>query len=345
MLPSAKFLDLFSFSLYHIIADSFMATIRKTKGRDRMRIDRLIGIIMTLLEKERVGARKLADMFEVSIRTVYRDIDAINMAGIPICSTSGVGGGFEILPQYKVDKKVFSSADLSALLMGLSGLSGVIRGDEPVNALAKVKSFIPAEKAKDIEFKVNQVCIDFSPWAGNGNTQPYFEIIKTALRESRLLSFEYIAHHGNETARTVEPYRLVLKSSHWYLYGYCRTKNDYRLFRLSRMSKLQMKEEIFTPRDYPNPQLEFEDTLKTMQTKIKIRVHKSVIDRVLDYCTYDAVKPDGDECCIVDFPFVENEYHYDILLSFGDKCECLEPPHVRAKMKQRIHDMAAIYES
>ena len=182
-----------------------------------MKVDRLVSIIMILLDKERIGAQELADMFEVSPRTIYRDIDAINMAGIPIRSTSGVGGGFEIMPQYKVDKKVFSTADLSALLMGLSSISDMVRGDELIHALAKVKSFIPADKAEDIELKVNQICIDLSPWMGNNNIQPYLEIIKTALQESRLLTFEYIAHHGNETSRTVEPCQLVLKSSHWYL--------------------------------------------------------------------------------------------------------------------------------
>lgn len=310
-----------------------------------MKVDRLVSIIMILLDKERIGAQELADMFEVSPRTIYRDIDAINMAGIPIRSTSGVGGGFEIMPQYKVDKKVFSTADLSALLMGLSSISDVVRGDELIHALAKVKSFIPADKAEDIELKVNQICIDLSPWMGNNNIQPYLEIIKTALQESRLLTFKYIAHHGNETSRTVEPYQLVLKSSLWYLYGYCHIKNDYRLFRLSRISKLQIQEETFTPRGYQKPQLEFDDILKTMQKKIKIRIHKSVMDRVLDYCTYEDFKPDSNEYYIVNFPFIENEYHYDILLSFGDKCECLEPLHIRAKIKQRIHDIAALYES
>lgn len=310
-----------------------------------MKVDRLVSIIMILLDKERIGAQELADMFEVSPRTIYRDIDAINMAGIPIRSTSGVGGGFEIMPQYKIDKKIFSTADLSTLLMGLSSISELIRGDELVHALAKVKSFIPADRAKDIELKVNQIRVDLSPWMGNSNIQPYFEIIKAALQESRLLTFDYVAHHGNKTARIVEPYQLVLKGSHWYLQGYCYIRNDYRLFRLSRMSNLQIKDETFTPRDYQKPQLEFDDILETMQTKIKIRIHKSVMDRVLDYCTYEDFSPDGNEYYIVSFPFIENEYHYDILLSFGDKCECLEPLHIRTKMKQRVHDIAALYES
>ena len=310
-----------------------------------MKIDRLVSMIMVLLEKERIGAQELADMFEVSPRTIYRDIDTINMAGIPIRSVSGVGGGFEIMPNYKIDKNVFSTADLSAILMGLSSLSDMIRGNELINALAKVKSFIPADQASDIELKTNQICIDLSTWIGNRNTQSYLETIKTALQDHRLVSFEYIAHHGKKTTRTVEPYQLVLKSGHWYFQGYCLMRKDFRLFRLSRISNLHMETEHFTPRDYQKPVLDFEEMLQSMQTPIKIRIHKSIMDRVLDYCTYEHFSPDGGEYYMVDFPFIENEYYYDILLSFGDKCECIEPLNIRAEMKRRIHDIAAIYDN
>ncbi|CAB1245665.1 Putative transcriptional regulator [Ruminococcaceae bacterium BL-4] len=310
-----------------------------------MKVDRLVSIIMILLAKDRIGAQELADMFEVSPRTIYRDIDTINMAGIPVCSTSGVGGGFEIMQKYKIDRKFFSTADLSAILMGLSSLSNMIRGDELVNALAKVKSFIPVDRAKDIELKANQIYIDLSPWMGNRNIQSNLEIIKTALQERKLLSFEYADRYGNKTARTAEPYQLVLKSSNWYMQGYCHKRSDYRLFKLSRISNLQTQEETFTPRDYQKPILDFAEILETMQTKIKIRIHKSVMDRVLDYCTYENFSPDGDEHYIVSFPFIENDYYYNILLGLGDKCECLEPLHIRAEMKRRIHDMATLYEN
>lgn len=318
--------------------------MKYSKAGEQMKVDRLISIIMVLLDKDRIGAQELADLFEVSPRTIYRDIDAINMAGIPVCSIPGVGGGFEIMPGYKIDKNVFSAADLSALLMGLSSLSGMVQGDEMAHALAKVRSFIPADKAKDIELKVNQICIDLSPWMGSGNTQSYLEMIKAALQDNKLLSFEYIAHHGNKTARTVEPYQLVLKGSHWYFQGYCLKRNDFRLFRLSRMSNLQVQEDIFTPRVYQKPILDFAETLETMQIKIKLRVHKSVIDRMLDFCSYECFTPDGIEHYIVNFPFIENDYYYNILFSFGNQCECLEPLHIRTEIKRRLHDMAALYE-
>ena len=310
-----------------------------------MKVDRLVSIIMILLDKERIGARELAELFEVSPRTIYRDIDAINMAGIPVRSTPGVGGGFEIMQNYKVDKKVFSSADLSAILMGLSSLSNVVRGDELVNALAKVKSFIPAERAKDIEIGANQICIDLSPWMGNTNMQPYLEMMKAAMQESRLLAFSYTAHHGNKTIRTIEPYQLVLKGSQWYLQGYCRERNDFRLFKLSRIMNLQMQEEAFTPREYQKPVLDFTDFLEAMQTEILLRVHTSVMDRVLDFCTQEHISPDGEEHYTVRFPFIENEYYYNVLFGFGDKCECLGPPHIRAEMRRRAQEIAALYET
>lgn len=310
-----------------------------------MKVERLVSIIMILLDKKRIGAQELAERFEVSPRTIYRDIDSINLAGIPVRSVSGVGGGFEIMQQYKVDKKVFSADDLSALLMGLSSLSNVVHGDEVVHALAKVKSFVPADRAKDIEIKANQLSIDLSPWMGNKDTQTYLEIIKAALQENRLLSFDYADRYGNKTARTAEPYQLVLKNNHWYWQGYCRKREDFRLFRVSRMSNLKLREEVFSPREYRKPELDFADTLEAMQIRITLRIHKSVMDRVLDYCSYEDFSADGDDHYLVRFPFIENDYYYGILLSFGGKCECLEPASIRKEMKRRIQEIAAVYES
>ena len=104
-----------------------------------------------------------------------------------------------------------------------------------------------------------------------------------------------------------------------------------------------MLQEHYTPRDYEKPILDFEPILETLQTDIKIRIHKSVLDRVLDFCTYDRVTPDGEEYYLVNYPFMERDYYYDMLLSFGDQCECLAPAHVREEMKRRIQRMASLY--
>lgn len=308
-----------------------------------MKIDRLISIIMMLLDKKRIGADELAETFEVSKRTIYRDIDTINLAGIPVVSISGVGGGFEIMPEYKLDKNVFSSTDLSAILMGLTNVSNMIRGDELINAITKVKSFIPPDRLKDIELKANQILIDLSSWLGNSAVRSHIEIIKSAINENKLLTFEYYDRHASKSTRTVEPYQLVLKANHWYFNGFCLMRNDYRLFRLTRITNLAMNNQIFAPRNYQPPQLEFIGIWETMQTKIRLRIHESIIDNVLDYCTFDSFTLDGDESYLVDFPFVENDYFYNILLSFGDKCECLSPSHIRTELKRKAQKVAELY--
>jgi len=309
-----------------------------------MKVDRLVSIILLLLEKQRVGAQQLAELFEVSPRTIYRDIDAINLAGIPVRAIPGVGGGFEIMPNYKVGRQVFSADDLSAILMGLSSLSGMVRGSEVVSALAKVKSFIPAASTKEIELKANQIQVDLTPWTGNRNIAPNLELLKTALQQNRLVSFTYTGRTGDNTARTAEPYQLVLKNSQWYWLGFCHNKNDFRLFKLARTANLRLQPQVFTPREYPKPQLDFSAAAKAMQTTIQLRVHKSLLERVLDYCGQEQFVPEDGEYFLVDFPFIENDYYYDMLLSFGPRCECLGPPQVRRALQRKIQALAALYE-
>lgn len=310
-----------------------------------MKTDRLVSIIMILLEKKRISAHILADMFEVSKRTIYRDIEAISMAGIPVSATPGTGGGIEIMGHYKIDKKVFSRDDLSALLMGLNSLPKTLRTREVEHTLAKLESLIPSEQAKEIEIKTNQILIDLTPWFEEANINHNLEIIKTAIDENRLLSFTYIDGHSKKSERTVEAYQLVLKGRSWYVQTFCHTKKDFRLFRLSRMTALTLLEEKFIPREYQKPVLDFEEATRDLQTIIKLRIHKSILDRLLEFCSFDNIKADGEEHYFVEYPFIDRDYYYDMLLSFGDKCECLEPLSVREKLKQKIQSLMQVYGS
>lgn len=308
-----------------------------------MKIDRLVSIIMVLLENERMGAQTLSDMFEVSLRTIYRDIEAISMAGIPIRSTPGVGGGFQIMSEYKIDKKLFSNSDLAAILMGLDSISTLMKGEDIVNALAKVKSFVPADKQGEISFKSNQICIDLKPWMGNSNIQEYLNMAKTALQEQRILSFGYSDRYGNISTRTIEPHQLILKDNYWYIQGFCFAKNDFRLFKLSRISDLKLSENTFVPRAFHRPLSGFTEKMSQRQSDIKLRVHKSIMDKVLEYCSFERFSKEIDGYYVVDFPFINDDFGYNLLFSFGDKCECLEPDNVRCEMKRRIKHIAALY--
>lgn len=308
-----------------------------------MKIDRLVSETLLLLERERLSARELAERFEISVRTVYRDMEALGLAGVPVRSLPGVNGGFEIMPGYKVDRKCFSPDELSALLTGLSALSGVVDRGALICAAAKLKSVIPAEQAAEVTLRADQLCIDLEPWMGNESIQPYLELIRSALRERRVLSFSYVDGHGNRTERTAEPYQLVLKSGHWYVQGYCRARQDFRLFRLTRMEGLRTLEEIFTPRPFEKPVLDFSGMLKTMQTDITLRIHRAALDRVLELCARERITPEDETHYLVRFPFIENDFYYGLLLGLGAECECLAPVRVRAELMRRVRAMAGVY--
>lgn len=309
-----------------------------------MKVERLLSIIMILLGRKNISAKSLAEMFEVSLRTIYRDIESINMAGIPIVSSPGVGGGFHIMDEYKVDKKIFTTSDIATLLMGLDSISSMLTSEEIINTLAKVKSLIPTEQANEIELKSSQIMIDLKPWMGNKNLQPFLDRIKRAFQKQVLLSFQYLDRKGQTSHREIEPYKLALKENHWYLQGFCLNKQDFRLFKLSRMSDLKMLDVTFMPRKSPTSFFEFADRMTKKQIVITLLIHESIKDRVLDYCSSESITAYEDNQFIVSFPFINDDFGYNLLFSFGDKCECLEPPDVRTEMIRRIRSMSKLYK-
>lgn len=310
-----------------------------------MKLERLLSIILLLLNKERISAQKLADTFEVSLRTIYRDLDTLNRAGFPIQTQPGVGGGIEISKDYKLDRQVFSTSDLTSILLGLSNFANVLQGDAQIHAITKIRSLIPVANVKAIDLKVKQIHIDLNPWLGNKNIQAIIDIIRRALDDQKLLTFDYTDRHGRQSSRQVEPYQLVLKSHHWYFQAFCLEKQDFRLFRCSRLANLHLSSETFNPRVYQEPLLNVHDIIAPLQTTIKLRIHQSLRDRLLDFCPIDCFITDDETHDLVNFPFIENDYYYSILLSFGKQCECLGPAPIRQEMKKRLVEMLSLYDA
>lgn len=308
-----------------------------------MKIDRLISIIMILLENKKISATKLAEMLEVTPRTIYRDIETINQSGIPIITYPGVNGGIGIMEEYKINKKLFTTSDITTLLIGLGSISSTLSKEEIVNTLAKVKGLVPAEKMRDIELKSNQINIDLTSWIGNKNLQPNLEEIKRALNEIKLLTFKYSDRSSKKSNRKVEPYRLVLKDTNWYLQGYCTSKQDFRTFKLSRISAIEILEDTFNPREFEGKSLGSSDWIKKKIITIKLVIHESLRERIMEYCGEENIKSYGENKLIVDFPFTEDDFSYNIVLGFGHKCECLEPAHVREEIINRIKRLLDVY--
>ncbi|GFZ33050.1 transcriptional regulator [Clostridium zeae] len=309
-----------------------------------MKIDRLISIIMLLLERKQISATKLAEMFEVTPRTIYRDVETISLSGIPIVAYPGVNGGISIMEEYKIEKKLFTISDITSLLIGLGSIHSTMTSEEVLNTMAKVKGMVPADHIKNIELKSKQITVDHTPWIGNRNLNINLEEIKIALSENKLISFKYYAQNGIKSQRKIEPYRLVLKNSSWYLQGYCTTRDDFRVFKLSRISSLELLEETFISREFNYKTLEVSTDIEKKKVPIKLLIDESLLDTMIEFCGMENIEPFGNNKFIASFPFIEDDFSYSMILRLGDKCECLEPENIRLEIIKRVENLLKVYK-
>ncbi|MFV0577278.1 MAG: helix-turn-helix transcriptional regulator [Fusobacterium ulcerans] len=308
-----------------------------------MKIDRLLSIVIVLLEQNKISATKLAEMFEVTTRTIYRDIETIQAAGIPIVTYTGINGGIGILEKYKIDKKFFTKEDITTLMTGLGSISSSVSNVELTKVLTKLQSLIPEEHIQEIKLKSGQIIIDLTTWSGNKKLQSNLNKIKEGLNERKYLEFHYLDGSGRSSKRKVEPYQLLWKEEKWYMNSYCTLRNDFRLFKLARISYLKVLDETFTLRKFDIKDLEM-NWIEKRIINIKLLADISLKERILERCEEDRITYCDENKMIVDFPFVDDDFDYEELLSFGNRCECLEPAEVRKKLIKMIRDTMKIYE-
>ena len=307
-----------------------------------MKIDRLLSIVIALLEQNKISASKLAEMFEVTPRTIYRDIEAIQAAGIPIVTYTGINGGISILEKYKIDKKFFTKEDITTLMTGLGSISSSVSNGELNKVLTKLQSLIPEEHIQEIKLKSGQIIIDLTTWSGNKKLQSNLNKIKESLNERKYLVFHYLDGSGKSSKRKVEPYQLLWKEEKWYMNSYCTLRNDFRLFKLARISQLKVLDETFSLRKFDIKDLEM-NWIEKRIINIKLLADISLKERILERCEEENITYCGKDKMIVNFPFVDDDFDYEELLSFGNKCECLEPIEVREKLIEMIKNMMEIY--
>lgn len=307
-----------------------------------MKIDRLIAMVMILLEKEVISAGALAKKLEVSRRTIYRDIDTLTTAGLPIFTAQGATGGVGLMKSYKIDKKLFTPKDVQTLATSLASYKQLYDHKDIVHVLEKLNSM--GREGGQSE-KENRFAIDLSLNQGNESLRSLLSSIEIAINEERYMTFDYIDKDGRVTSRKIEPYRVVFKESSWYLQAFCTHRKDYRIFKLARMSRLQVLPETFIPRDFSPLAMDGSDWMSREWVPVTIRIALSIKDKVIErYGEENIIRVEGNSC-LATFPIINNESGYDVLLRFGDKCEIVEPSEVREAFKSYIRKILAKYEA
>ena len=298
-------------------------------------INRLLGIIYILLKKGTVTAGELAERFEVSTRTIYRDVENLSMAGIPVYTSKGKNGGISLTEQFVLDKLMVSDEEQQRILTALASLQETGASEEG-EILKKLGDFFKTEP-------VNWVSIDFSDWSGRH--KELFEQIRESILGRRVMEFDYYGRYGEMTKRTVEPVQLLFKDYTWYVRAYCRNRNAMRLFKVYRMKRVKVLEEIYAMRNIPLQ--EPEDQMRTY-TEEEMPEVVVWIDGREAYRVYDRFEeeeitrlPDGN--FEIRVRYVLDDWVYGMILSFGPSARVIGPEFVREEIARRIGEMKELY--
>lgn len=300
-----------------------------------MKNGRLFEILYLLVEKRALTARELARRFEVSERTIYRDVDALSAAGIPVYAQRGQGGGIRLLPQFVLDRALLSREQQDELLFALQAVLAT-RAVEEGDTLSRLSALFHREGGDWLE-------VDFADWGSGARERENFRLVKEGILSRRLLSFTYYSSAGQRTRRRAEPARLVFKSGSWYLQAFCLKRQDWRAFRLVRMDELALEETRFQHRPVP-PGVEDPDGDYPC-TPLRLRFAPSCAYRVWDYFSHGQVTREGDGALVVECAFPEDNWLLGFLLSFGDQVQVLSPPAWRERVRLAAKKTAALYET
>ena len=290
-----------------------------------MKLDRMIGILAVLLQQEKVTAPWLAEKFEVSRRTINRDIERLCMAGIPIVTSRGAGGGISIMEGYKIDRTLLTSSDMQAILAGLRSLDSVSGTGRYAQLMDRL---LPG--ASELLSGDPHILIDLSSWYKTA-LAPKLELLHEAIENSRLVSFSYHAPSG-ESSRLVEPYDLIFQWAGWYLWGWCRTREDFRLFKLNRMTELA-DAGSFEKRPASLPNLSQERVFPHV-FQVKARIEPEYRWRLIEEYGADSFQEQEDGSLLFAFGFTDKTGIVGWIASFGGGAELLEPEELRRDLAQ-----------
>lgn len=289
-----------------------------------MQINRLFEIVYLLLDKKTITAGELARHFEVSPRTIYRDVELLSSAGIPIYMTKGKGGGISLLPDFVLNKAVLTGNEKSDILAALHAVDAVSL--ETANtAVQKLSSLFGGANSDWIE-------VDFSEWSNSQEEAELFGALKSAIIGKHAVSFSYHGSSGN-SLREVEPLKLCFKGQSWYLYAYCTLRDDFRFFKLRRIRDFQSLPRSFV-RSAPAKIFTSSNIFLEEMVTITLQISKEMAYRVYDEFPQYEILPNGDFLCPLVIPRGDWVYHY--IATLGEHCEVLEPADIRVQVRDKL---------
>jgi len=299
-----------------------------------MKINRLFEIVYILLDKKLVTAKELSEYFEVSQRTIYRDIDTLSTAGIPIYTNKGKGGGISLVDDFVLNKSILSEQEQREILMSLQSLR-MLKFPNIESVLNKLSTLFNKQAMDWID-------VDFSHWGSDKGEEEKFNSLKTAILNRNIVVFDYFGSNGVKTKRTVEPIKLLFKGQSWYVYGFCRMKSDFRIFKITRVKNLSMLIETFI-REAPKDIWSQYQGYNQKMIKLVLEIQADMAYRVYDEFDEGVISKKEDGSFTVNIAFPEDEWVYGYIMSFGDYAEVIQPKHIRETIRRKLQESLKKY--
>lgn len=313
---------------------SFHSDIEK-EGEPMDKVERLISIIMILLRKEVVSASEFAQLFNVSKRTILRDMETLSLSNIPIYSINGVHGGYGIMDEYKVDKRLLSNSDLENILTALGGLEQIL-SEEVEITVKKIEAMISPMAPK------GTIKLSFYDWEGRSEIRQTLKTSQEAILKRRLVSFDYIDKNGATTKRTVEPYQLHFSESSWYLKGFCLQRMGYRTFKLSRIDHLHMTEQTFSARDEVHEPDQAASYLPEL-VEVKLLISPVIKDQFIERYGRKRIERFSSDYLSATIQLPQNGNGFHFLASFGTNLQVVEPKSYVEEFRNYLSKMLEQY--
>ncbi|KJQ77303.1 helix-turn-helix transcriptional regulator [Streptococcus oralis] len=295
---------------------------------------RLFRILYLLLEKGSTTAPELARLFEVSVRTIYRDIERLSMAGIPLYSVSGKAGGIFLMKDFVLDRTLVSEDEKLELLSALQGIQALTDNRQDI-LLEKLESIFQVSTSPWIE-------VDLTDWRKREGQKELFDNIKQAILEKRRLVITYLSGSGQKTVRTVEPFKLVFKKRDWYLHAYCCLKEDWRFFKLSRIRNYHLTNETVKQKNVMDSVEGSEQVAN--QIEVFLKFSPKLAFRVYEDFSEDEIRLGEDGYYYVKTVLPEHESLYSYLLSYLDGVEILEPSRLKKEFLSKLEKIQKLYK-
>ncbi|WP_248927838.1 helix-turn-helix transcriptional regulator [Paenibacillus hamazuiensis] len=310
-----------------------------------MKLHRLLAITMLLLSRKRMSGQELADRFEVSLRTIYRDLETINSAGIPVISYAGADGGYEIMDQYRIDRQMVTLEELHSIVTALRGMQASLEDKDMDHLLAKVGALVAKSEQNRLEDSGEPLIFDTRPWCGTQAEKETMTRLRQAAKSRNVVRFFYTNADGIGTERTVEPVGLAWKGYAWFLYAYCRLRGDYRTFRLTRIKQLRVELEVFPRRDVRLEDLDARWMQRERSDRIRmvLRFHPRVRVKVEEYFGEERIAVQEDGYLLVTAEHSAEGWLIGHLLGHGTDVLVIEPKWLADAVREKAEQIVRQY--